>query len=133
MPSAAVEQALQDAQRVGRAILKFISPNEVGLTGSKQTGYYLPKPVWRSFTTFAPKKGVNNDQRIEAVWQDGRVTRSTVKWYGKGSRREYRLTGFNRERDFPFIAHDCVGSLLVLVPESMQRFSMYVFDLEDDI
>ena len=133
MPSAAVEQALHDAQRVGRALLKFISPNDVGLTGAHQKGYYLPKAVWQSFTTFPPTKNANNDHRVDAVWQDGRVTRSTVKWYGKGTRSEYRLTGFNRERDFPFITPDCVGSLLVLIPKSMQRFLMYVFDLEDDI
>lgn len=133
MPSPAVEQAILDAQRVGRAILKFISPNDVGLTGSHQFGYYLPKAIWQVFTTFPPTKRENHDHRVEAVWQDGRVTHSTVKWYGKGTRSEYRLTGFNRERHFPFITHDCVGSLLVLVPERLDRFLMYVFDLEDDI
>lgn len=133
MPSPAVEQAILDAQRVGRAILKFISPNDVGLTGSHQFGYYLPKAIWEVFTAFPPTKGENHDHRVEAIWQDGRVTQSTVKWYGKGTRSEYRLTGFNRERHFPFIAHDCVGSLLVLVPERIDRFLMYVFDLEDDI
>jgi restriction endonuclease EcoRII-like protein len=131
--SPASEQAILDAHRVGRALLKFISPNDVGLTGGHQKGYYLPKGVWHVFTTFAPKQNVNNDHRVEAVWQDGRVTESTVKWYGTKTRSEYRLTGFNRERDFPFIAHDCVGSLLVLIPESMNRFLMYVLDEEDDI
>jgi type II restriction enzyme len=133
MPSAACEQAIADAQRVGRAVLKFISPNDVGLTGSHQRGYYLPKAIWHAFSAFPPTKDANNDQSVKAVWPDGRETRSTVKWYGRKTRSEYRLTGFNRERDFPFITHDCVGSLLVLVPESMERFLMYVFDLEDDI
>ena len=133
MSSPPCEQAILDAQRVGRALLKFISPNDVGLTGGHQKGYYLPKGVWQLFTPFAPKQGVNNDHQIEAVWQDGRVTTSTVKWYGTKTRSEYRLTGFNRERDFPFIAHDCVGSLMVLIPESMARFLMYVLDEEDDI
>lgn len=133
MPRAECERAIEDAQRVGRALLKFISPNDVGLTKSHQKGYYLPKPVWQSFTTFPPTKDLNNDQRVEALWPDGRVTQSTVKWYGKATRSEYRLTGFNRERGFPFITHDCVGSLLVLIPERMDRFLMYVFDLEEDI
>lgn len=133
MTSAACEQAIADAQRVGRAVLKFISPNDVGLTGSHQRGYYLPKSVWQAFTTFSPTRGANNDQLLTAVWPDGRETRSKVKWYGKGTRSEYRLTGFNREQNFPFITRDCVGSLLVLIPESMSRFLMYVFNLEDDI
>ena len=133
MSSSACEQAILDAQRVGRALLKFIAPNDVGLTGGHQKGYYLPKGVWQVFTNFAPRQGVNNDHHVEAVWQDGRVTKSTVKWYGSRTRREYRLTGFNRERDFPFMAHDSVGSLLVLIPEKSDRFLMYVLDEEDDI
>lgn len=133
MPSPACEQAIRDAQRVGSALLKFISPNDVGLTGSHQKGYYLPKAAWEVFSPFAPTKGVNNDHCVEAVWQDGRTTNSTVKWYGKGTRSEYRLTGFNKERDFPFITADCVGSLLVLIPERIDRFLMYAFDLEDEI
>lgn len=133
MPSPACEQAIQDAQRVGRALLKFISPNDVGLTRSHQKGYYLPISAWRVFTPFPPTKGVNNDHRVEAIWPDGRVTQSTVKWYGKKTRSEYRITGFNRERDFPFITADCVGSLLVLIPERIDRFLMYVLDLEDEI
>lgn len=133
MPSPACEQAIQDAQRVGRALLKFISPNDVGLTGSHQKGYYLPKAAWRVFTPFPPTKGVNNDHPVGAVWPDGRITQSTVKWYGIGTRSEYRITGFNRERDFPFITADCVGSLLVLIPERIDRFLMYVLDLEDEI
>ncbi len=133
MPSPACEQAIRDAQRVGRALLKFISPNDVGLTGGHQKGYYLPKRVWQVFSLFPPTKDINRDHSVEAVWQDGRVTKSTVKWYGTGTRSEYRLTGFNRERDFPFITHDCVGSLLVLIPEKIDRFLIYVLDLEDEI
>src|SRR5204863_5867468 len=94
MSSPACEQAIIDAQKVGRALLKFISPNDVGLTGGHQKGYYLPKAVWKVFTPFPPTKGVNNDHPVEAIWQDGRVTKSTVKWYGTGTRSEYRLTGF---------------------------------------
>lgn len=133
MPSPACEQAISDAQRFGVALLKFISPNDVGLTRSHQKGYYLPKNAWEVFTPFAPTKGENHNHVVEAVWQDGRVTRSTVKWYGKRTRREYRLTGFNRERHFPFITPDCVGSLLVLIPERRDRFLIYVLDLEDEI
>lgn len=115
---------------MGRALLKSISPNDVGLTGSHQVGYYLPKKAWQFFAPFGPVRGENREHAIEAVWQDGRVTRSAIKWYGTGTRSEYRMTRFGR--DFPYLSHDCVGNLLVLVPESPNRFLMYVLDLEDD-
>lgn len=132
MPSPAVEKAIDDAQRVGRAILKFISPNDVGLTGGHQRGFYLPISIWKHFTPQPPAPGVNSEHPVEAVWPDGTVTQSKVKWYGK-AKSEYRLTYFNKIRDFPYLDPDCVGSLLVLIPERPDRFLMYVFDLEDDI
>lgn len=131
MSSAECERAIVDAFRVGTALLKVISPNDVGLTRSHQYGYYLPKEAWRIFTPYPPDRGSNSNHDVEAVWPDGRVTQSCVKWYGSGSRSEYRITRFGS--NFPYRDHDLVGSLLILVPERIDRFLMHVLDLEDDI
>jgi type II restriction enzyme len=131
MPSPECEKAISEAIRVGNAILKFISPNDVGLTGGHQYGYYLPKPVWQMFSPHPPVRGVNSETFVTVTWQDGRVTNSRVTWYGKGTRSEYRLTRFGR--DFPFRTADNVGDLLVLVPENLQRFSAFVLDHDSDI
>lgn len=131
MISPYAERAINDALQTGNAILKFISPNDVGLTGGHQCGYYLPKSVWNLFSPHPPQKGVNKDSFPEVVWQDGRITRSRVVWYGANSRSEYRLTRFGR--DFPFLTHESVGDLLVLVPRNLEKFHAYVFDTEEDI
>lgn len=133
MPSPLCDAALEAALRHGRALLKFIRPNEVGLTGSHQKGFYIPKQARDNFTPFAPTKGLNHDHRVEVIWHDGRVTRSTVKWYGTDSRSEYRLTGFNREHRFPHIAPERVGALLLLVPERLDRFHAFVLERDDDV
>lgn len=128
------EKAVEEARKFGCALLKFISPNDVGLTGGHQWGYYLPKSdeVWPYFTPQAPEKGVNHTHPVKIMWQNGRITESSVKWYGAKTRSEYRITGFGR--DFPFIAHDTVGDLLVLIPiERQSAFLGYVLDLEEDI
>jgi len=124
------ERAIADAVRVGNAILKFISANDVGQTGGHQCGYYLPKPVWQMFTQHPPKRGRNDETEVEVQWQDGRVTQSRVKWYG-AAKSEYRLTRFGK--DFPFLTHDNVGDLLVLIPRDHTHFLAYLLDLEEDI
>lgn len=129
--SALAERAVELAQEAGKALLKFISPNDLGITGSHQCGYYLPKAVWQHFTTQAPVDGVNHTHEVTIVWPDGRETESCVKWYGKGTRSEYRITRFGR--DFPYLISDMVGDLLVLIPHSLTRFSAFTFDLEEDI
>ncbi|HXM21184.1 MAG TPA: type II restriction endonuclease [Terriglobales bacterium] len=131
MVSPECERAIAEATRVGNAILKFISPNDVGLTGGHQCGYYLPKPVWKMFTSHAPAKNKNNETAVSVTWQDGRTTDSRVKWYGKGTRSEYRLTRFGK--GFPFLTADSVGELLVLIPESHAHFTAFVLDSDEDI
>lgn len=123
--------AIEEALRYGNAIVKSVSPNEAGLTGSHQAGFYLPKAAWRMFTPHAPEKGRNDKHPVRIEWPDGRRTESVVTWYGQGTRSEYRLTRFGR--DCPWLAPDTVGNLLMLVPRSHDDFAAFVFDHEEDI
>jgi hypothetical protein len=125
------ERAIEDALHYGNALLKFISPNNVGLTGSHECGFYLPYSLWEMYTPHPPVKGRIDKHPISILWQDGRVTESVVTWYGDKTRREYRLTRFGK--DFPFLNEDVVGDLLVLIAKSRDEFLAYVLDYDDDI
>jgi hypothetical protein len=131
MPSSACERAIDDALSAGNAILKFISPNDAGLTGTHQCGFYLPKSVWSMYTPHPPIKGRNDKHFVSILWPDGRTTRSAVTWYGKLTRSEYRLTRFGR--DFPWLVSDMVGNLLVLIPRTQDAFIAHILDTEEDI
>ena len=131
MVSPSCERAIDTALRHGNSILKFISPNDAGVTGSHQAGFYLPKSAWRLYTPHAPTKGTNAKHEIEIVWPDGRITNSVVTWYGKGTRDEYRLTRLGR--DFPWLGADSVGDLLVLIPTDECHFEAHVLEAEEDI
>lgn len=124
-------KAIDEALKHRRAILKYISRNDVGLTGSHQGGFYLPKAAWHLYTSHPPTKGLNAKTDVEIIWQDDRATESCVTWYGTKTRSEYRLTRFGK--DFPWLTADNVGSLLVLIPATTTTFLAYVLDLEDDI
>lgn len=125
------EQAINDALRYGNAVLKYISPNDVGITSSHQCGYYLPKNHWRMFTPNEPIKGANNEHLVDILWHNGQMTHSRIVWYGTGTRSEFRLTRFGR--DFPFLAADCVGDLLILIRKDSTHFNAYTLDLSEDV
>jgi hypothetical protein len=131
MASPECERAIEDATRYGKALLKFISRNDAGVTGSHQSGFHLPKPVWHLYTPHEPIKGQQNDEAVEITWQNGQVTQSRIIWYGRETRAEYRLTRFGR--DFPYLNADVVGSLLVLIPLDHHHFHAYVLDRDEDI
>jgi len=130
--SALAEKAVQDALQYGRALLKFITANNVGLTGGHECGYYLPINAWELFADHPPKKGTNTDTLVKINWQDGELTTdSVVKWYGAKTRFEYRLTRFGR--GFPYLAANNVGDMLVLVRTGQDTFNAYVFNSEEAI
>ena len=112
-------------------MLKFISPNDVGTTGSHQAGFYLPKNAWQMYTPHPPSDGRNDKHEIKIDWQGIRTTESVVTWYGRRTRSEYRLTRFGR--NFPFLNDYYVGSLLILVPLDISNFQAYILDIDDDI
>ena len=131
MQSPFCDRAIENANLYGNALLKFISPNDVGLTGGHQYGFYLPKSVYEMFTPQPPQKGVVTKHEIKIEWQDDIVTDSVITWYGAKTRSEYRLTKFGR--GFPYLTHDMVGDLLVLIRKNETEFLSYILDLEDDI
>jgi hypothetical protein len=68
------ERAIEDPLHHGTALLKFISPNNVGLTGSHECGFYLRISVWQMYTPHAPVKGrndkhpVSNHVQCDEIW-----------------------------------------------------------------
>jgi type II restriction enzyme len=131
MPSPAADAAAEAALRAGRAMLKHISRNDVGDTGGHQCGYYLPKHAWWLFSPNPPDKGLNHEHAVRVLWGNGLETNSRCKWYGRGTRSEYRLTRFGK--GFPFLTRENVGDLLALVPESYDRYRAWVLSADDDI
>jgi len=126
------EKAVKDALGCSKALLKFITANNVGLTGGHECGYYLPVNAWELFADHPPKKGINIDKKVKITWQDGKfVTDSVVKWYGAKTRFEYRLTRFGK--GFPYLKPGNVGDMLVLVRTGSDTFNAYVFNSEEAI
>ena len=131
MASNTCNETIENVLKYGKALLKFISPNDVGITGSHQCGFYLPKATWKLFTTNPPQKGKNSKSPAIIKWQDERVTQSCVTWYGAKTRSEYRLTCFGR--NFPWLKEDNVGNLFVLIPTGKFNFLAFTLDLDEDI
>ena len=131
MSSPPGERAIADAIRIGKAVIKFVTKNDAGITGAHQYGFHLPIGCWQLFSPHPPVKGRNDEHAVAVTWQDDRVTKSQVKWYGDKTRFEYRLTRFGKS--FPFRSPDNVGDVLVLVPTSPSTFNGYVLNPEEDL
>lgn len=123
--------ALRKVQESNAALCKFITANDTGSTGGHQCGYHISKEAWSMFLDEEAVRGNNIDKPIRIHWQNEFETDSRFKYYGVGTRNEYRITRFGR--GFPFLNDECVGDLLVLARIADDYYEAFVLQSDDDI
>lgn len=155
-----IDYILSRIARAEHAFLKFLSANDLGLTNSHQSGIYLSRDCWPLFFTEAGRDGENLERKIFISWNQENPavfkpsgfsefsasasgTEAMVRWYGRQTRGEYRLTrtnAFFRGRQEMFL-----GSLFILLPAEQpeiesgfhefqnQYFEAFVLEYEQDI
>lgn len=124
-------QAISSVQSADCAFCRYITGNDTGLTGSHQSGFYIPKPAARLLFEQPVRRGENADRRVEIRWQGDFVTQSRFVYYGKGTRDEFRITRFGRK--FPFLHDENVGDLLVIARANQEYYKAFVLSADEDI
>ncbi len=126
-----LNSAIRSVQQSQAAWCRFITGNDTGTTGSHQAGFYIPKCASRLLFDEPGRKGENKEKTVLIKWQDDFTTESCMKYYGQGTRNEYRVTRFGR--GFPFLQDDNVGDLLIIAKFTEEDYVGYVLSSDDDI
>ncbi|MGZ0085720.1 type II restriction endonuclease [Caldibacillus thermoamylovorans] len=124
-------RAIEAAKKYGRFYCKFISPNDVNLTGSHQDGIYIAKQAWSLFFEEEGAKGENKDRYIKVHIDEYYPFESRVVYCGRGSRNEYRITRF--WSNSPFEKEQQVGNLIIFIPMDPENYKVYILDTEEEI
>lgn len=112
------------------AFCKFLSANDTGVTGSHQSGIYLPRDVSMPLFGIACIKGQNSDKYIDISWNQHLTTNSRFIYYGTGTRNECRITRFGQ--GFEYLSANYTGALFVLV-KNQDRYQAFALNTEEDI
>ena len=123
--------AVQSVCRSKAAWCRFITGNDTGTTGSHQAGFYIPKCASELLFDEPGRKGENKERLVQIKWQDDFITQSCMKYYGQGTRNEYRITRFGRS--FPFLQDDNVGDLLIIAKYTEEDYQGFVLSSDEDI
>lgn len=123
-----IHLSISDAQLV---YCKFLSANDVGLTGGHQSGPYVAKAAVSILFDEPCARGRNKTKTVKIHWHDDSITESNFKYYGSGTRNEYRITTFGR--GFPYFKPSCIGSLFVLCKIDCETYRGYVIEDELEI
>lgn len=113
------------------AYCHYITPNDVGATGGHQCGFHVAKSCYQMFFDHPCVRQTNEAKNIEIKWQKDFTTQSTAKYYGVGTRNEYRLTRYGR--DFEFLKDDYIGSLLIMTRKQDEEYNAYVLSDQTNI
>ena len=124
-------KVITDTAYSERIFCKFLSANDTGETGAHQSGIYIPKNSTSLIFDTPGEKGQNKETFSKIKWQDDFETDAHFKYYGQGSRNEYRITGFGR--NFPFLKSEYTGSLLVILKQKNGEYKGYILETEEDI
>ena len=123
--------AITAVNKARYAFCKFISANDVGVTGAHQAGFYIPKNCWPLMFDAPGIKGTNKDRFIKIRWQNDFETVSRFIYYGSGTRNEYRLTRLGK--NFPFFQEDNVGDLIIICQIDSDDYSGFILSADEDI
>ncbi len=109
-----LEKAIEAVSSHGHSFSKFISANDSGSTGGHQAGLYIPKNSYQLLFDTPGNKGSNREKVGHILWSDGREVECRLKYYGGGTRNEYRITRMGK--------NFTEGELLILVKTSADKF-----------
>lgn len=126
-----LNSAISSVRHSKSAWCRFITGNDTGLTGSHQSGFYIPKCASSLLFDKPGQKGEFKEKIVKVKWQNDFVTESCMKYYGKKTRNEYRITRFGR--DFPFLQDDNVGDLLILAKFTEEDYAGFVLSSDEEI
>ena len=126
-----LNSAIRSIRQSKAAWCRFITGNDTGTTGSHQAGFYIPKCASKLLFDEPGRKGENKEKTVQIKWQDDFVTESCMKYYGQGTRNEYRITRFGR--GFPFLQDENVGDLLIVAKFTEEDYAGYVLSSDEDI
>lgn len=127
-----ISETLNLISRAKHTYVKFLSANDLGLTGSHQRGIYLSKDCWQFFLDAPGPAGENLERLMSIDWGDGRRTPAMFKWYG-ASKKEYRITqttALFRHRE-----ERSLGALFLLLDASETHGELLgrILESDDDI
>lgn len=123
--------AIRSVQQSKAAWCRFITGNDTGTTGSHQAGFYIPKCASKLLFDEPVHRGENKEKTVHIKWQCDFTTESCMKYYGQGTRNEFRITRFGR--GFPYLQDDNVGDLLILAKFTEEDYEGYVLSSDEDI
>ncbi|PGZ77310.1 hypothetical protein COE55_17900 [Priestia megaterium] len=119
------DEVIARASHYGEFFCKYISANDIGKKVGHQNGFQVQQQAHSILFDEPGIKGENKEREVKLYWEQLDYHTDTMfRWYGKGSRSEYRMAKFGKK--FPYFKDEHIGDLLVIIKVTQDEYLGYV-------
>ncbi len=129
MGNSCLNQAIRSVLDSETAFCKFLSANDTGATGGHQFGILVSMKASKMLFNHSIEGERILKRTVKIKWQNDLETESNFTYYD--SKNELRITRFGR--GFPFLVPENTGALFVLTQQTIDYYSGFFLDTEEDI
>ncbi|MDI5889318.1 ATP-binding protein [Flavobacterium yafengii] len=122
-----LKKAIEAVKKNEKNFFKFLRPNEVGATGSHQSGILISKASHQIMFD-GPSPKIKTERTVNITWPNGRISDCHFKYYD--SKNEFRITNFGK--NFDYLTPKSLGALFILSMLDYDNYEGY-FLFEEDL
>ncbi|KIC03776.1 hypothetical protein OA88_01350 [Flavobacterium sp. JRM] len=123
-----LKKAIEAVNKNEVNFFKFLRANEVGATGSHQSGILISKAAHQILFD-GPSPKIKTERTVNITWPNGRISDCHFKYYA--SKNEFRITNFGK--NFDYLTPKSLGGLFVLSMLDYDNYEGYFLFEEDEI
>lgn len=123
-----LEKAINAVKKNDLNFFKFLRANEVGATGSHQSGILISKASHQIMFD-GPSPKIKTERTVNITWPNGRISACHFKYYE--SKKEFRITNFGK--NFDYLTPNSLNSLFILSMINYDNYEGYFLFEEDEI
>lgn len=123
-----LKKAIDAVKKNELNFFKFLRANEVGATGSHQSGILISKASHQIMFD-GPSPKTKRERTVNITWPNGRISDCHFKYYD--SKNEFRITNFGK--NFDYLTPKSLGGLFILSMLDYDNYEGYFLFEESEI
>lgn len=123
-----LKKAIDSVRKNELNFFKFLRANEVGATGSHQSGILISKTSHQIMFD-GPSPKTKTERTVYITWPNGRISDCHFKYYE--SKNEFRITNFGK--NFDYLTPKSFGGLFILSMVDYENYEGYFLFEEKEI
>jgi DNA-cytosine methyltransferase len=125
-----LDEIIKRLKHYQQYFIKVVTPITYQTSISRSGGIVIDHKYWNFFFEYPGDIGFNQERNIKIYWEQiDEITESKIKWLGKKSHPEYKLTHIGKK--VPFFTEEFFGQIVIFIKVNNDEYMGYLVNEED--